>query len=201
LIDWVSPAEGLGATEGLGPSEELGEGLLSSPALILPQPLTPDVLGVGLDAGLCPTLELREGLRLGEESTLGPMRGLGLGELTGLRPAERLGEEVVAALGLGLEAELGESCLVGPGGRLALWSGLEPAMVSSKVKLSITCTSPGGSSRMSTMCTTLRPTMMFGARTVAFHPLALVKSTSLRRTLTVRFSGMLLGPGLLEGQC
>lgn len=45
------------------------------------------------------------------------------------------------------------------------------------------------------MCTTLRPTLMLGTRTVAFQPLALVKSTSLPLTLTVRFNGNLLGPG------
>lgn len=68
---------------------------------------------------------------------------------------------------------------------------LEAGSVPLKVKLSITCTSPGGSKRVSTMCNTLRPTMMLGTRTVLFHPLALVKSNALSlptgRTLTVRF--------------
>jgi hypothetical protein len=187
--------EGLGLGLGDGLSE--GEGLGDGPGLRggLRR-------GDGLGRGGRLWEGLMEGLGLGEEMTLAPLRGLGLGWGLGLGdkpelgPVGRLRNGMAGLLlGLGLEEELGESCFEGLEGRPALWVRLEAALLSSEVKLSITCTSPGGSSRVSTMCTTLRPTLMSGTRTVAFHPLALVKSTSLPLTLTVRFNGELLAPG------
>jgi hypothetical protein len=98
-----------------------------------------------------------------------------------LFPPAALGGALLAALGLGDglgDPPLGTFTLV-------------PETVASNWKLSITCTSPGGSSRVSTMCSTLLPTVIMDTRTVPFQPLALVKSYSLTlptgRTLTVKF--------------
>lgn len=93
-----------------------------------------------------------------------------------------LGGALLAALGLG--DGLGDP-------PLGTFTSLVPETVASNWKLSITCMSPGGSSRVSTMCTTLLPTVMLGTRTVPFQPLALVKSNALSlptgRTQTVKF--------------